>query len=1011
VVTLVAAFGAFLAFLDSTIVNIAFPAIRQYFHSDIGDLSWVLNAYNIVFATLLVAAGKVADLVGRKRLFICGVLIFTLASGLCAVADTVGQLIAFRVVQGIGAAILVPASLGLVVDSFGPARRAHGVSLWGAAAAAASGLGPPVGGLILEVSTWRWVFLVNVPLGVITVIAARRWLSESRAFGRRRVPDLWGTALLAAALGLLTFGLIKGPDWGWASTAIVASFVFAAVAFAGFVLSSRSHPAPIIELEFLRLRSFVAGNVLLVIASAGFYAYLLTHVLYLNYVWGYSLLRAGLAVVPAAIVATVVAALVGRVADRHGYRLIAAVGALIWAGSLVWYLERVGRHADFLGDWLPGQLLQGIGIAATLPILTSAALARLPAGASFATASAVVSSTRQVGAVIGVAVLVILVGTPAPGAAADVLRRGWAFAATCFVAVAIGSVLLGRARGVPEPATEPEPASPPGPVTPPVDDVEIPDAVPPAVDLDPVVLAQLRDEAQQVELEAGSYLFHAGQASDALYVVSHGRLQVLRDDAVVAEVGPGQVVGEVGLLTDASRSASIRARRDSTLLRVTKVEFGKFADTRLLGTVARGMAARLHQVPPAVPRATRDSVVAVVGIDAGAPTAMVATELCAALSTRLRSTAPGRIDRSGLERAEQDADRVILDASVDDGDWRDFCLRVADRIVLVSGTRELPSEPLPDRATGADLVLSGPPADRAHRRAWENHITPRSVHTLDPDEAGKGLRALVARIAGRSVGLVLSGGGARAFAHLGVMDELRSAGITVDRYAGCSVGATLAAFAAVGMDPAEIDTEIYDHFLRDNPFGDFTLSTKGLVRGKRIAGRLRDAFGERLVEELPHELRCVSVDLTARRLVVHRRGPVADILNCAMRLPGLLAPMVYEGALHVDGGLLANLPVGALARQEGPLLAVNVATGDDSRGRSGDPRPPKVPGVAEALMRAMLISGGTASKAAPATADLVIRPRPAGVGFMEFQQIDRAREAGRVAVRDALPQIMSLVRG
>jgi NTE family protein len=213
-VLLVAAFGAFLAFLDSTIVNIAFPAIQRYFHnSDISSLSWVLNAYNIAFAAFLVAGGRIADLLGRKRMFIYGVVLFTAASGLCAAADSVGQLVAFRVLQGIGAAVLVPASLALVVESFDAARRAHGVGLWGAAAAIASGLGPPIRGALVDASSWRWVFLVNLPLGVVAVVVARRGLVESRASGRRRVPDLRGAALLAIALGCLTLGLVKGPDW------------------------------------------------------------------------------------------------------------------------------------------------------------------------------------------------------------------------------------------------------------------------------------------------------------------------------------------------------------------------------------------------------------------------------------------------------------------------------------------------------------------------------------------------------------------------------------------------------------------------------------------------------------------------------------------------------------------------------------------------------------------------------------------------------------------------------
>ncbi|VAZ91021.1 putative MFS-type transporter EfpA [Mycobacterium pseudokansasii] len=164
----------------------------------------------------------------------------------------------------------MPASLALVVDAFPPARRAHGVGLSGAAAAIASGLGPPIGGMLVEASSWRWVFLVNLPLGIVAVLVAGRVLTESRASGRRRVPDLRGALLLAVAIGLLTLGPVKGPDWGWVSAGTIGSFVASAASLGGFVLSSRSHPAPLVEPAFLRSRPFVAGNVLTLVAAAGF---------------------------------------------------------------------------------------------------------------------------------------------------------------------------------------------------------------------------------------------------------------------------------------------------------------------------------------------------------------------------------------------------------------------------------------------------------------------------------------------------------------------------------------------------------------------------------------------------------------------------------------------------------------------------------------------------------------------------------------------------------------------
>lgn len=842
----------------------------------------------------------------------------------------------------------------------------------------------------------------------------------------RDLPATWPPFIRpGVALGLLTLGLIKGPDWGWASLPTSGSLLAAAVAMVGFVMSSRHHPAPMVEPTLLRIQSFVAGTGLTAVASAGFYAYLLTHVLFLNYVWGYTLLEAGMAVAPAALVAAVVAAVLGRVADRHGYRFIVGIGALIWAASLLWYLKVVGSQPDFLGEWLPGQILQGIGVGATFPLLGSAALARLAKGGSYATASAVTGTIRQVGAVIGVAVLVILVGTPAPGAAEEALRHGWALAAICFVAVGIGALSLGRIRPVPA-AVEP----PPGPPVAPLGVRRPPRPAPvasPAAAVAPTpktsrevnlleALRFARPDTQQIELQAGSYLFHAGDVSDALYVVRSGRLQVLAGDGakdeVVAELGRGQVVGELGVLLDAPRSASVRAVRDSSLMRVTKAEFAKIADAGVLGALAGVLAKRQHQTRVASQRTTPEVVVAVVGVDANAPVAMVATELCRALSTRLRAVAPGRVDCDGLERAEQTADRVVLHAAVGDARWREFCLRVADRVVLVASNPAVPVAPLPTRATGADLVLAGRPAGREHRRAWEQLITPRSMHVVRREFVADDLRVLATRIAGRSVGLVLSGGAARACAHLGVLEELEAAGVTVDRFAGTSMGAIIAALAASGLDAAGVDAQIYEHFVRKS-HGDYTLPSKGLIRGKRTQSTLRTIFGDHLVEELPKHFRCVSVDLLARRPVVHRQGPLADVVGCSMRLPFLYAPLPYGGTLHVDGGVLDNVPVTTLVGKDGPLIAVNVASGGNPSPASGGHRrgKPRVPGLTDTLLRTMTISSAMASEKVLAQADLVIKPNPIGVGLMEYHQIDRAREAGRIAAREALPQIMELVHG
>ena len=217
----VASAGAGLAFVDATIVNVAFPDMQADFAgTSLGALSWILNAYNIVFAAFLVAAGRLADLLGRRRTFHAGVVLFTLASALCAVAPTVETLIAARVVQALGAAITVPASLALVLNAYPAAERAHGVALWTAGAALAAGLGPSLGGALVELGGWRLAFLVNLPLGVAAYVAGRRTLVESRAPGRRTLPDLAGAGVAALAIGALTLGIVQGEEWGWTSVPV-----------------------------------------------------------------------------------------------------------------------------------------------------------------------------------------------------------------------------------------------------------------------------------------------------------------------------------------------------------------------------------------------------------------------------------------------------------------------------------------------------------------------------------------------------------------------------------------------------------------------------------------------------------------------------------------------------------------------------------------------------------------------------------------------------------------------
>ncbi|MDO8105853.1 MFS transporter [Isoptericola sp. b441] len=1023
-VLLVACFGAFLAFLDATVVNVAFPSIRESFPTvSIGGLSWVLNAYNIVFAAFLIVFGRLTDLIGRRRSFIGGVAVFTLGSALCGAAPTVDLLVAFRVVQALGAAALVPASLALVIAAFPGERRAHAIGLWGASAAVAAGLGPPIGGALTELGGWRWAFLVNLPFGLAALWSARRQLVESRAPGRRTVPDLAGAATLAASLALLNLGIVKGSDWGWLSAETLASFAVAAVLFAGFVLSSRRHRSPLIDPTLLRLRSFDIGSVATVIAGFGFYAYLLTNILWLQYVWGYDVLHAGLALVPGAVVAAIVASRLGPLAERFGYRWFVVPGAVVWACAYLWYHQQVGLEPAFWSEWMPGQILSGIGVGATLPLLGSASLAAVPGG-RYATASAVNSSARQLGGVLGIAVLVVVLGNLTPQTAVAAFRQGWVLSIVAFLVVALVAIPLGRIRSSAE-SEEPGDSRPPkvfGPTPPPdwaaarpvsamstdVGDVPLLAALPEAA------RRRVEDASRLVEVAAGQDLVRQGDPAASAFVVRRGRLEVFIDGRRVRELGPGAVLGELALLTGEPRSATVRARRDATVLELPRaaleavLESDAHASRFLLGQ----MAERLRTAaPPSAPPPERPSVVSVVAAHRGAPVDEVASALTARMAAHLDAVAPGRVDPDGLARAELEHDRVILVAGGVEGHgagdraWQDFCVRQADTVVLVARSDaevpEVSAASVPSRRPEVVLVGPAPPPER--RAAWGAATDAWQVTVAEGDVTAD-VRALADRLCGRSLGVVLAGGAARAFASIGVLRELEDSGLRIDRLAGTSMGAVVAAAYATSGGGEAFEEVCYAEFVRRNPFSDWAAPVHALAKGIRARQGLIRGLGETAVfEGLSRQLRVVSVDLTSRVRQVHERGGLVDAVLASSRLPVLFPPLPQEdGRLLVDGSVLDNLPADLLVeRDEGPVVAVSIGTGGSGQRRPGRP---KVPSLGDTLLRTMTIGSGGAIDAARRCGAWVVAPSSVGTGLLEFHQFDRMVEAGRVAARALLEQ-------
>jgi EmrB/QacA subfamily drug resistance transporter len=415
--------GVFVASLDLFIVNIAFPDIqRDFAGTSLASLSWVLNAYAIVFAALLVPAGRWADRTGRKRAFLGGLALFTLASAACAAAPSIGVLIAARVVQAAGAAVLMPASLGLLLPEFPPEKRGLAIGLWAAVGGTAAAAGPVIGGLLVELS-WRWVFLVNIPIGIAAIVAGSRVLQEIREEGAER-PDLVGAGLLTAAVATLIGGIIEGPDWGWTDARVLGLFAVALVLLVAFVVRSGRHPVPVVEPALVKVRAFAAANIAGVFFFIGFSAMLLGSVLWLTEVWGETALGAGLKIAPGPSMAALFAVGGGILSGRIGPRAVGTIGGLLFGLGGVWWATHLGATEHYASDYLPGMLIGGAGVGFVNPALAGAATAQLPP-TRLATGSAVLTMSRQLGSALGVALLVAVLGTPSPADVVDAFDHAW----------------------------------------------------------------------------------------------------------------------------------------------------------------------------------------------------------------------------------------------------------------------------------------------------------------------------------------------------------------------------------------------------------------------------------------------------------------------------------------------------------------------------------------------------------------------------------------------------------
>ena len=455
-VLLIACASVVLASLDLFIVNVALPQMGRDFHlggGSLGELSWVLNGYAIVYAALLVLFGRIAERYRRERAFLLGAAVFVAASAACGAAASLPMLIGFRVLQAAGAALLTPTSLSLVLATSAPERRPGAVRAWTATGGLAAALGPVIGGLLVAAS-WRWVFFVNVPVGLVALVTGWRRLPYVAGHPVSR-PDVLGAVLVTGGVGALSLGLVNGGTWGWGGATTIAALAAAGAALSLFAAHTAWHSNPLIDKALFRLRPFTGASAVAVLFSAAFGAMLLSRVLWAQDVWHWSPLITGLSIAPGPVMVPLFSFLVaGRLINRFGAGPVIAAGSTTFAAGIAWWALAMGLRPDYAGEMLGGMILTGIGVGLTLPTLMATGASALPPHA-FATGSAVINMLRQVGLAVGVATLIALLGTPRSpeGALASYQRSSWVIAALALASGVAGVALLAvRRKGIAGPA-------------------------------------------------------------------------------------------------------------------------------------------------------------------------------------------------------------------------------------------------------------------------------------------------------------------------------------------------------------------------------------------------------------------------------------------------------------------------------------------------------------------------------------------------------------------------------
>jgi EmrB/QacA subfamily drug resistance transporter len=399
--------GWFMSLMDVSIVNISIPTLEHDFDTSLSTVSWVANAYNLVFAVLLITAGRLADQFGRKRFFMVGLFVFTLGSGLCAAAWDIGWLIGFRALQGFGAGLLAPLGFAITSLIFPPQLRGRGLALIAVVALAASGMGPVLGGVLVDLLSWHWIFLINVPIGIVGLFLAWRWWPETYDLSATRDVDWLGVVLLSSSVGLFIYALVESNVRGWGNASVLFFLEIAIVLGIGFVMWQRHAKAAMIPKALQRNRQFLSANVAMLLLGAGALGALFLLSVVLVNLWGYSQLDAALALTPIGACGLIMWPVVGKGADRLAPYRLAMPALLSMALGMVWFSflpATYESHLDYLVV-LPGIVLFGLGVGTAFPALNVGAMGAA-IGPELGVASGIVNTSRQLGAALGIAALI-----------------------------------------------------------------------------------------------------------------------------------------------------------------------------------------------------------------------------------------------------------------------------------------------------------------------------------------------------------------------------------------------------------------------------------------------------------------------------------------------------------------------------------------------------------------------------------------------------------------------------